>query len=114
MNASEIKQKVMDQVGISEFDYDHEVFEAGVAFIHTICGEMKDIVRIISYNKKYWAWWNNQFQIADLRMLEHPITKTDWLNMHSPSECMVYPPSAMFEETYEQLISEINKEAELC
>ncbi len=114
MKASEIKQKVMDQIGISEFDYDHEIFESGVAFIHMICGEMKYIVRIISYNAKYWAWWNNQFQITDLRLLEKNISKTEWFNAHSPDSCIAYPPDAMFEETYAQLITEIKKEAELC
>jgi hypothetical protein len=113
MKASEIKQAVCTQLGITEFEYDREVFESGVHFIEFVIGDFEYIKRVISYNNKYWAWWNNQFQLADMRLLNSGISKIEWYKSHSPAGTLVYPPEALFEETYAVLIDEIYKEV-LC
>jgi len=114
MKASEIKQAVCTQLGISEFEYDQEVFNSGVHFIEFVIEDMEYIRRVISYNKKYWAWWHNQFQLADMRLLASGITKIEWYDNHTPAGTLVYPPDSLFEETYKEMAHKITQEAELC
>ncbi len=114
MKASEIKQAVCTQLGISEFEYDQEVFNSGVHFIEFVIEDMEYILRVISYNKKYWAWWHNQFQLADMRLLASGITKIEWFDNHTPAGTLVYPADSLFEETYKEMAHKITQEAELC
>jgi hypothetical protein len=114
MNTIEIKKQVCSRLGITEFEYDREVFESGVQFVEDVIGENEQIKNIISYSEKFWTWWRNQFMIADLKLLDSGINRLEWLNYHTAKNSIVYLPDAIFEETYAKLINEINKTTAVC
>lgn len=108
MNPIDIKKEVCSRLGITEFEYDREVFESGVQFVEDVIGEMEQIKNIISYSEKYWNWWRNQFSISDLKLLNSGISRIEWLNSHTAKGTVVCFPDLIFEESYKAMINEIN------
>ena len=69
MKPSEIKKQICQNLGVSGFAYNETMFIKGMEYLKWVSNEWEEVMKLISYNDKFWQWWNNQFYLADLRLL---------------------------------------------
>lgn len=109
MKSSEIKLKICRELGISSFAYNQTMFTSGEDYLLYMANGWEEVFKLLFYNAKFWEWWNNQFYLADLRVLSYdmPFDLNYWVDYHSPESCMTYPDAEVFDSSYELMINNV-------
>jgi nuclear transport factor 2 (NTF2) superfamily protein len=123
------KELVMRITGMTDFDYNENVFNSGVAYaIWSNEGADDDMVAEMIEDAGYWAWWKNMYAIRDkawirnkdlnsLSEYKKQINKIEYKYIHSidtilgSEDAIVYEYgySAYIGQWFKQIAKENNK-----
>ncbi|KAB2918716.1 MAG: hypothetical protein F9K23_00850 [Bacteroidetes bacterium] len=99
----DIRGQVLAMLGITAEEYFELVFASGVAYAeaNSFCHL---IAQLKTHSALYWAWWENQFAIADdvfLHSYQYAgknegllrFLRTEWKKAHLPEKIKAFPPN---------------------
>lgn len=124
--AKQLKAVVIDLLQWDELEYATFQYECGLAYLrHYIPGDNwgQDMLQ---RSKLFWNWWKNQWTLRDESFCamdsEVPTSRVGistenlrrlYLHLHDAAILAsdIYPNRVVLEESYSQMIEELNKEA---
>ena len=120
MLRTEIQAAVMSLTGITWDEYTEQQEQLGIAYLFTYTGGDTLGVNLTCRTQAYWLWYNNQWDIIDLKFLNsyrytgegHPDKatrrwlKNEWITAHQPEQMNSYPGKYVIDAAWAAMMGE--------
>lgn len=106
--STQLIQQVQALTGITKRQYSRQLYKSGMEYLtYYTDGDTSAIFNTIQRDD-YWAWWFNQFEIADKQFVNGyrnyllgdasviDWLRREWIDTHKPLQLRVYPPQQLF------------------
>lgn len=117
---SEIKDQVINLLGISEQEYNDNIYETGLKYLeHYIPDESPKIIRQIIGSAIFWNWWKLHWEKRDQAFCESQVIRLKerelrmiYHELHNPVSLAeeLYANGVMLGESYQHMMQELKEE----
>lgn len=115
LNTRQVREEVLDILGWSAEQYHDFVIDMAMEYVADVLGfDDRWTVEGLMSTKGFWRWWRNQWAMIDEQVFlpaafSQPDHELTYKNVHSPWFLKAHPTMAVFEDSYDKMIVELNR-----